>query len=108
MYKIYIDASPMAEDKVTGIPHFTAEMVRALAGLDDNGKKFKIVLVIPFDKKQKLQKWKIDRVKIKVVLLPMRLFNLFWKYNLLPPMDIFLGKGYYIFPNYKNWKLRNS
>lgn len=105
---IYIDASPMAENKITGIPLFTAELVKALDKHPDNGKKFNIILVIAFDKKIKLSRWNYLNVKIKAVPLPQRVLNLIWKYNLLPPMDIFLGKGYYIFPNYKNWPLHKS
>lgn len=105
---LYVDASPLAEDRITGIPHFTAELVRALGRHPDNGKKFKVILVIAFDKKQKLARWNYKNVAVKTVPLPMRLLNLIWKYNLLPPMDIFLGKGVYLFPNYKNWPLRRS
>jgi glycosyltransferase involved in cell wall biosynthesis len=107
-FKLYIDASPLAEDKVTGIPHFTAELVRALDNHPDNGREFKIVLVIAVDKKNKLLRWKYNNVQFKIIPLPMRIFNLIWKYKILPPMDLFLGKGVYLFPNYKNWRLSRS
>ena len=106
--KLYIDASPLAEDKITGIPHFTAELVRALEKHPDNGVSFKIVLVIPFDKKKKLACWLYKTVTYRVIPLPMRLFNLVLKWNILPPMDLLLGAGVYLFPNYKNWPLQRS
>lgn len=105
---LYIDASPLAEDRVTGIPHFTAELVRALDQHPDNGKKFQVILVISFDKKKKLARWDYVNVRIKILPLPLRAVNLIWKYNLLPPMDVLLGKGVYLFPNYKNWPLQRS
>lgn len=106
--RLYVDASPLAEDKVTGIPHFTAEMVRALDNHPDNGKAFRLILVIAFDKRRKLAKWNYANVQTKTVPLPMRVFNLVWKYNILPPMDLLLGSGVYLFPNYKNWRLSRS
>jgi glycosyltransferase involved in cell wall biosynthesis len=108
LIKLYIDASPLAEGRITGIPHFTAEIVKALDQHPDNGKTFKVILIIAFDKKKKLSRWGYTNIVIKAVPLPMRLLNLIWKYNLLPPMDIFLGKGSYLFPNYKNWPLWRS
>jgi glycosyltransferase involved in cell wall biosynthesis len=106
--RLYIDASPLAEDNITGIPHFTAELVRTLDKHPQNGQSFKIILVIAFDKKNKLAKWDYGNVQIKTITLPMRLLNLVWKYNILPPMDLLLGKGVYLFPNYKNWRLSRS
>jgi len=107
-FRLYVDASPLAEERITGIPHFTVELVRALAQHPDNGKKFDLVLVIPFDKASRIFRWEYTNVHIKRLLLPMRLFNLIWKYNLLPPMDVILGGGVYVFPNYKNWRLVRS
>jgi len=106
--RLYIEASPLTEEKFSGIPHFTAELTRAIDCHPDNGKSFELVLVVAFDKKTRLQKLGYKNAKIKTIPLPMRIFNLFWKYNLLPPLDIFLGKGTYLFPNYKNWKLVRS
>jgi glycosyltransferase involved in cell wall biosynthesis len=105
---IYIDASPLAETRITGIPHFTAELVRSLDRHPDNGKGFKVVLVIAFDKRKKLDCWSYTKVQIRTFPLPLRLLNLAWKYNVLPPMDLLLGKGTYLFPNYKNWRLIRS
>ena len=106
--KLYIDASPLAETKITGIPHFTAELVTALDQHPDNGKRFKIILVIAFDKRKKLNRWNYKNVRIKSLPLPMRIINLLWKYDVLPPMDNLLGRGIYLFPNYKNWRLSHS
>ncbi len=105
---LYIDASPLAESRITGIPHFTAELIKALDEHPDNGKVFNLILLIAFDKRDKLSRWQFKNTHIKDISLPMRLLNLLWKYRLLPPMDIFFGKGVYLFPNYKNWPLLRS
>jgi alpha-1,3-rhamnosyl/mannosyltransferase len=105
MLKVFVDASPLAERGTTGIPHFTAELVRALLAHPDHGNKFKVILVISFDKKAALRRWGYQGVGYRVLPLPMRIFNLVWKLNLLPPLDLLLGKGVYLFPNYRNWPL---
>ncbi len=106
--RLYIDASPLAEDKITGIPHFTAELVGALDRHPENGKSFRLILVIAFDKKAKLARWGYKNLAIRSLPLPMRVLNLLWKYRLLPAMDVLLGAGVYMFPNYKNWPLLRS
>ena len=108
LQNIFIDASPMSEVRLTGIPHFTAELVSALDKHKDNGMKFNIVLLVAFDKRKMIQRWNYENVQIRSIPIPGRLLNLIWKYRLLPPMDIFFGKGTYLFPNYKNWPLYKS
>ncbi|HEY5153047.1 MAG TPA: glycosyltransferase family 1 protein [Candidatus Saccharimonadales bacterium] len=83
----------------------TLELIKALEKHPDNKRKFKIVLVVAFDKKKQLDRWGFDKVSYKTIPIPMRPFNMIWKFDLLPPMDLWLGKGVYVFPNYKNWRL---
>lgn len=106
--KIFIEAGPITETKISGIGHMTLELVRALSRHPDNGRSFELILVVPFDKKNTLDRWNFEKLKYKTALIPMRLFNIIWKYDLLPPMDLFFGRGIYIFSNYKNWRLAFS
>ncbi len=106
--KLFIDASPITEARVSGIGHMTAELVRSLDKSQHNGIDFEINLVVCKDKKQHLEQWKYNKVKVITLPVRQRVFNLFWKFDLLPPMDMFLGKGIYLFPNYKNWRLMFS
>jgi glycosyltransferase involved in cell wall biosynthesis len=108
--KLFIEASPIAEERVSGIGHMTAEIVRALDNHPLNGKEFEINLVICSDRAHFLEQWGFKNVRIKKIPIPQRLFNIIWKFDLWPPLDILLGKGKgtYIFPNYKNWRLARS
>lgn len=106
--KIFIEASSIAEQRVSGIGHMTSELVRALDRHPDNGKSFEIVLVICSDRAQYLEQWNFNNVKVKRLLFPQRVFNILWKFDLLPPIDVICGHGAYIFPNYKNWRLISS
>ncbi len=108
LHKLYVEASPIAEPNISGIGHMTLELIRALERHPDCGQKFEIVLVVAFNKKHLLDRWDFKRVKVKTIPVHMRLFNILWKFDLLPPMDLLLGKGTYLFPNYKNWRLLRS
>jgi glycosyltransferase involved in cell wall biosynthesis len=106
--KLFIEASPIAEERVSGIGHMTAEIVRALDNHPQNGEEFEINLVICSDRAHLLEQWGFKNVRIKKIPFPQRLFNIIWKFDLLPPFDLLLGKGTYVFPNYKNWRLMYS
>lgn len=106
--KLFIDASPITEARVSGIGHMTAELVKALDASKDNGVLYEMHLIVCRDKKQHLEQWQLKNVKVITLPVRQRIFNLFWKFDLLPPMDLLFGKGTYLFPNYKNWRLAFS
>lgn len=98
----------MTEERMSGIGHATLEITRALEEHPDYGKKFEVFLVAGYDKIGQLKRHEFKKVSYKPLPLPIRVVNLLWKYHLLPPMDLYVGKGTYIFPNYKNWFLLRS
>ncbi|MES2971809.1 MAG: glycosyltransferase family 1 protein [Patescibacteria group bacterium] len=106
--KVFIEVSCLTEAHISGIGHMTLELIRALEKHPDNQKKFEIILTVAWDRKKSLKRWGFQAVRYKSIPIPMRLFNIIWKFDLLPPVDIWVGKGIYIFPNYKNWRLMFS
>ncbi len=108
MINIYIDAFPISQPRVSGIGHMTLELVRALEKHPRNLVDFKIKLVVCVDRIEDVKSWGFTSVEYSIIPMSTRVFNLIWKYNLLPALDIFLGKGVYIFTNYKNWPLALS
>lgn len=103
--RLFIDASPITEPRVSGIGHMTSELVKALDKSKDNGVLYEINLIVCRDKKEYLAQWGLKNVRIITLPIKQRFLNLFWKFDLLPPMDLVFGKGIYLFPNYKNWRL---
>ncbi len=108
MIHIYIEATSLTEARVSGIGHSLVEIVHALESQPLYLKEFDITLITSFDTTKYLSRWGFKHTKIKTIPIPLRLLNILWKYDILPPMDIFLRKGIFVFPNYKNWRLLRS
>jgi glycosyltransferase involved in cell wall biosynthesis len=105
--KLFIEASAITEQKISGIGH---NIVATLNALIDDGRLFnthKIILLVPRGAKKTIDRWSFpsNKIEVKQIKLEKHLFHVLLKYGFLPPMDIFYGKGVYIFPNYKNWPL---
>jgi glycosyltransferase involved in cell wall biosynthesis len=106
--RLFVDVRALAGPQVSGIGHSLVETIRALEREKVRGADIAIVLIVPLRKMKFIDKWGFKNVQIKRVPIPMRIINRLEKYRLLPPMDIFMGRGVYIFPNYSNWPLLNS
>lgn len=107
--KLFIDAMPIAETRVSGIGHVAISLVQYLAGDKDFCEDYEITLLVPLGKRQGIERWRFPS-HVKVVTYPLfnRVLNGLNRLNILPPLDLLLGKGVYLFPNYRNWPLAFS
>jgi glycosyltransferase involved in cell wall biosynthesis len=106
--RLYIDARAIASEKISGIGHNLVEIIRALERMITNGEELDIILLVPISKTRFIEQWGFEQVRIKTMPIPMRVINVLERFRLLPPMDVFLGQGSYLFPNYTNWPLLMS
>jgi len=105
--KIFIEATPLINKHLSGVGQVTLETVRAL----DNEKyksNYDIKVFVPFDEKSKMEKYTFKNIKIVSIPLPHKVFSLFSRMRFAIPLDLLLGKGVYIFPNFRNWNLMMS
>lgn len=103
--KIGFDAQALLGKK-TGVGYYTENMIRTMVKLDPQT-DYSLVLFTFFTTKfaQPL-KTAASNVHYRLIrVLPGRVFSKLLKWNLLPPLDLFLGKRFYIFPNYVRWPL---
>jgi glycosyltransferase involved in cell wall biosynthesis len=105
---IYIDALSFAQPRKSGVGYIAEGLSLALEEAVRGDGPRKIYLVVPLRKSKYVRKYESDIIRIKTILLPGKLMHALNKWNLLPPLDIFLGRGDYIFPNYRNWRLAFS
>jgi glycosyltransferase involved in cell wall biosynthesis len=105
--KLFIEASALTEARPSGIGHSIVATIRALIKVESFITAYEIVLLVSADRRHNLGRWNFpeDLVKVKSIPLEKHILQVMLKYRFLPPMDIFIGRGIYLFPNYKNWPL---
>jgi glycosyltransferase involved in cell wall biosynthesis len=104
---VYIDALALIPDKKSGIGYTIEQTLINLTKQKDS-ELYNFILLTPLLKASKVNKYRSFGFKVKTIPLPSRAFSFLLRYNLLPPLDLLIGKGIYIFPNYRNWSLWNS
>ncbi|MEI8338934.1 MAG: glycosyltransferase family 1 protein [bacterium] len=102
--RVFIDGTCLATPNISGIGHTALEITRALAAHRD----IETVLLIPLGKKSTVEKHNIDGIKTKTMPFTKKMIALVNRSRFFPPMDLFIGKGVYLFPDYSNWPLLSS
>lgn len=106
--KIFVEAMSLSQDHMSGVGHNALEIVRAIDDVNTSG-DYEVVLVTTLGKKRKLARHNFgSTTKVKALPIPARALEALLRLRLLPPIDLFLGKGAYLFPNYKKWPLLYS
>lgn len=104
--KLFIEAVPLVDRQMSGIPHALAGLVAALAANKQVSQQFEIVLVAPKNRLHLLDRWQgLETCTRKAIPMKFRVMNGLGRRGLLPPMDLLLGKGVYLFGNFFNWPL---
>lgn len=102
--KFFVESIPLVEEKASGVSHALAGLVGALIKDPNFTKNYEIVLVAPKRGLHKLDRWPdLKHCTRKGLPLKMRILSGLMKFRLLPPMDLLLGRGVYLFGNFKNW-----
>lgn len=107
--KIYIDSDSIITTRPSGIGSMTVQLIRALSQDNEAMARYRIVLLCPFNKTSLLQQWKFNsHVSVWPIPLTGRMISGLLRIGLLPPIDMFAGKGIYVFPNFRNFPLLQS
>lgn len=101
---VFIEATPLISDKMSGVGHVLLETIRAL-DTEENVKKYAIYTFLPWNERHKLERFGFKYIQLKTLPFHHKFFSLFARMSWSPPIDLFLGKGVYIFPNFRNWPL---
>lgn len=101
---------PIVEAHMSGVGHLTLDLIKAFSQQAPykNG-DYELVLVVPIGKAKYLKKYQFpDYIQFKVIPLPARIFAQLNNRGMMLPLDLILGKGAYLFPNYRNWPLSSA
>jgi len=107
---IYIDGLGLVEGHFSGVGQYILGIVRGLDQLIDD-KKYKgetvpqVTVVIPRDTVAKFKLYGFKHIGYKRFPLPFRYMAALWHRGWLPPIDLFCGKGVYIFPRFVSMPL---
>lgn len=103
--KIYIDGLGLVEGHFSGVGQYILGTLRGMDEIIDES-KYKganmpeIIVIIPRDKIKKFEKFGFKHIRYKKFPLPFRYMAALWHRGKLPPIDLWCGRGVYIFPRF--------
>lgn len=108
--RIFIDGLGLVEGHFSGVGQYILGVVRGidqlLADAYYEGKPMpKVTVIIPRDTVSKFKKYAFKHVGYKTFPLPFRYMAALWHRGKLPPIDLWCGRGTYIFPRFVNMPL---
>lgn len=102
--RIFFDATPLVNEYISGIGKVLIETLRALDNEYFN-EKYDMYVFVPFNESKKMERFSFRYIKVKSLPYPHKAHSLFSRLKFGPPIDLFLGRGIYVFENYRNWNL---
>ncbi len=106
--KFFVDGMPLALPRVSGVGHHLYSLLAALLKQPEFNEKYEMVLVATSRSLGYLKAWDIPGAQYRAIPLPWRVFNRLPATPLMPFMDLILGRGLYLFGNYRSWPLLHS
>jgi glycosyltransferase involved in cell wall biosynthesis len=107
--RLFIEGGSIAEKNISGVGHTAYNLLKNLARDTDFVNEYEINLIVAFNKVHLADSHNLPgSIRIRKLYVPGRVMNGLVRFNLIPYMDIFFGKGDYLFPNFKNWPLLRS
>jgi len=102
--RIFIEATPLINTHISGVGQVLLETSRALDN-DRFTSDYEINLFVPVNEIEKMSKYSFKNINIVSLPIPHKFLSLFSRLPFAIPLDLLLGKGVYIFPNFRNWNL---
>ena len=102
--KVFIEADSIACKKMSGIGHTTLEIIKELNKQLEHDKTFSVTIIVPFKKKRFVTAHELNNIRIRSLPMGQKYLNYLLTRTSIPvPVDLWFGRGIYIFPNYKTW-----
>lgn len=102
--RIFIEADSIAVWRMSGIGHATLEIAREFDTRIQSGENIEVTLIVPYNTKKIIETYNFKQLKVRSLPRGQRYINYVLTRTSVPvPMDLFYGRGTYIFPNYKTW-----
>lgn len=110
MKRIYIDGLGLVDGHFSGVGHYILGVLRGLDSIIDTakyqGEPFpEIRVIVPYDMVAKFRSFGFKYIGYKKVPLRFRYMSALWHRRKLPPIDLWCGRGIYIFPRFVSMPL---
>ncbi|UTX51385.1 glycosyltransferase family 4 protein [Candidatus Saccharibacteria bacterium TM7i] len=102
--KLFFDGTPLIGKHVSGVGKVLQETLLAL-DTKVYADRYSIFIFLPFDERHNASHLAYTYIKVKYLPYPHKILSLFSRMRVAPPLDLFLGKGVYVFENFRNWSL---
>jgi glycosyltransferase involved in cell wall biosynthesis len=108
--RIYIEGLGLVEGFFTGIGQYIAGILHGLDQIIDDAKYAgeevpEIVVIIPRGTVAKFLSFNFKHIRYKTFPLSFRMMSALWHRGKMPPLDLWYGKGAYIFPRFVDMPL---
>lgn len=100
--KLFIDADCIVTPRPSGIGSMTVQLIHAITNNKEFMDSHQVILIAPVNKAHYIDQWGFKNVHVKRILFPARVIAGLIKFRIMPPVDVFIGKGVYLFPNFRN------
>lgn len=101
---IYIEADSICSERMSGIGHVTLELIHAFDRLMGERPGVKATIIVPFKQVGFVTRYGFKNVRVRRLPPAFKYVNYALVRTPLPiPVDLWFGRGTYIFPNYKTW-----
>jgi alpha-1,3-rhamnosyl/mannosyltransferase len=110
MRKIYVDGLSLVEGHFSGVGQYTLGILRGMDYLlevacNENLKHPEVTVIIPHNTVDKFKSYSFKHIGYKKFPLSFRYMSALWHRNWLPPIDLWCGRGLYVFPRFVDMRL---
>lgn len=104
---IFIDGMSLVIPFKSGVGVALDNTIKSLSNIIDDTCEIKILVTL-FKKRYLAEYDNYKNVSVKTLPLPAKIMEALLRLRLMLPIDLIVGEGIYVFPNYKNWPLWKS
>lgn len=106
--RVVVDGEVLVTPHFSGIGHYTLELLRAIDDLLDNSPHIQVSIFVYFKRLSQAKAYGFRNIRLIPSPFSLRIANALKIRGKQPALDLFFGKGVYLFPNFTSWPLRRS
>lgn len=108
--KLYIDGLGLVEGHFSGVGQYILGIIRGMDRILERQKLAgedtpTIKVLIPYDTVEQFKSYGFKHIKYKRLPIKFRVLAGLWHRNKVPPLELFCGRGYFLFPRFVSMRL---